>query len=723
MTKHMYTTMNCDFVENEYYYSHSSGQGESQQPILISDPLNWLHIPAESPHPSKTIQGETQQGGEESREKPNPSTEEEAEKNNHTNELSQSTSQTTEFNGVTQPSTPSSNPEVNDSETNTVLLEITNTDRIIKDGETNSRNENNKQYELPHRITRGIPPKRYSPDWKGRKTKYSVANIAQGHLTEMARAFEAALYEEEEIPQTFQEAVKHKHWREAMKKEIDALIKNGTWEKCNLPEEKKPVGCRWIFTIKRRADGSIERYKARLVAKGYTQVYGIDYDETFSPVAKLDTIRALLSVAACKDWSLHQFDVTNAFLHGELEKDKEVYMAVPPGFDGEFGPRQVCRLKKTLYGLKQSPRIWFGRFCQAMIKHGYKQSLSDHTLFTKRRGDKITCLIIYVDDMIITGDDTEEINNLKINLFKEFDMKDLGPLKYFLGIEVLRSRHGIFLRQRKYVLDLLAETGLLDCKPADTPMMPNHGLKIVEGAESTDQEKYQRLVGKLLYLSHTRPDIAYAVGVISQFMHRPQEEHMNAALRIVRYLKGTINYGVFLKRGKDLEVDGYTDADWASNPVDRRSTGGYFTFIGGNLVTWRSKKQKVVALSSAEAEFRGIKSGLTEIMWLRRLLTEIGFSPNRKSKLFCDNKAAISISENPVQHDRTKHVEIDRHFIKEKLEGGIIEFPFVRSEEQLADILTKAVNPKSFREILAKLNIGDTVAQLEGECQNESPNG
>ena len=358
-----------------------------------------------------------------------------------------------------------------------------------------------------------------------------------------------------------------------------------------------------------------------------------------------------------------------------------------------------------------------------MIKHGFRQSFSDHTLFTKRRGDKITCLIIYVDDMIITGDDTEEINNLKRNLFKEFDMKDLGPLKYFLGIEVLRSNHGIFLRQRKYVLDLLAETGLLDCKPADTPMVPNHGLKIIEGAESADREKYQRLVGKLLYLSHTRPDIAYAVGIVSQFMHQPQEEHMNAALRIVRYLKGTANYGVFLKKGTDLEIDGYTDADWASNPVDRKSTGGYFIFIGGNLVTWRSKKQKVVALSSAEAEFRGIKSGLMEIIWLRRLLTEIGFSPNRKSKLFCDNKAAISISENPVQHDRTKHVEVDRHFIKEKLEGGIIEFPFVRSEEQLADILTKAVNPKNFREVLAKLNIGDPVAQLEGECQKEATNG
>ncbi|XP_042023004.1 uncharacterized mitochondrial protein AtMg00810-like [Salvia splendens] len=284
--------------------------------------------------------------------------------------------------------------------------------------------------------------------------------------------------------------------------------------------------------------------------------------------------------------------------------------------------------------------------------------------------------------MIITGDDEEEIENLKKSLFQEFEMKDLGAMKYFLGIEILRSKNGIFLRQKKYVLDLLAETGLLECKPAETPIILNHGLKIEEGGKLADRGRYQRLVGKLIYLAHTRPDIAYAVGVVSQFMHQPQENHMEAALRIVRYLKGTAGYGVLLEKKEHLEIDGYTDADWASNPNDRRSTAGYFTFLGGNLVTWRSKKQKVVALSSAEAEFRGVKSGITEILWLRRLLSEIGFPPTQGSRLYCDNKAAISISENP-----------------------------------LADILTKAVNIKFFKEVLGKLNIGDAVAQLEGECQ------
>lgn len=488
---------------------------------------------------------------------------------------------------------------------------------------------------------------------------------------------------------------------------------NNTWEKCTLSTGKKPVGCRWVYTVKYRPDGSIERYKARLVAKRYTQTYGIDYSKTFSPVAKIDTIRVLFSVAANKGRSLHQFDVKNAFLHGDLKE--EVYMEAPSGFKAEFKEGEVCRLKKSLYGLKHSPRAWFGRFTVAMKLYGFNQSNSDHTLFLKRRGELVTCLIIYVDDMIITGDDIEEISKLRENLFKEFEMKDLGRLKYFLGIEVLRSTQGIFICQKKYILDLLTETGMLECKPADTPIVVNHGLKILEEVELTDKERYQRLVGKLIYLSHTRLEISYAVGVVSQFMHRPQKDHMEAVWRIIRYLKGTTGHGILFRAHGHLHITGYTDADWAGNPVDRRSTSGYFTFVGGNLVTWRSKKQKVVALSSAEAEFRGIARGLTEVLWLQKLLTEIGFPPTKTCEIMCDNQAAIRISKNLVQHDRTKHVKIDSHFIKEKIEEGIVKFPFVRSEDQLADILTKAVNGKSFKEVLDKLCIGDPTSQLEGE--------
>ncbi|MFS7918608.1 putative RNA-directed DNA polymerase [Helianthus anomalus] len=577
-----------------------------------------------------------------------------------------------------------------------------------------SAGETTGRYSLPPRENRGIPPKRYSPEKVTSRSRYPVANIATGNLSKEAKAITAALCSEQ-MPSTTQEALSSEEWKKAMETEMEALKKNNTWEKCTLPPGKKPVGCRWVFSVKHRPDGTIERYKARLVAKGYTQTYGIDYSETFSPVAKIDTIRVLFSIAANKGWPLHQFDVKNAFLHGEL--NEEVYMDAPPGFNENFKAGETCRLKKSLYGLKQSPRAWFGRFTVVMKKYGFKQSNSDHTLFLKRRGSLVTCLIIYVDDMILTGNDEEEMSMLRDKLFSEFEMKDLGRLKYFLGIEVLRSKQGIFICQRKYVLDLLAETGMVECRPADTPMMVNHGLHMEDGADLADKERYQRIVGKLIYLSHTRPDIAYAVGVVSQFMHQPQASHMEVVLRIIRYLKGTAGHGILFKSNGHLEIQAYTDADWAGDKGTRRSTSGYFTMVGGNLVTWRSKKQKVVALSSAEAEFRGVARGLAEVLWIRKLLTEIGFLPTTATKIMCDNKAAIQISENPVQHDRTKHVEVDRHFIKEKLEEGIIELPYIASKDQLVDILTKAVNGNAFSCCLSKLSVCDPTTQLEGECR------
>ncbi|VVA27208.1 PREDICTED: Retrovirus-related Pol poly from transposon, partial [Prunus dulcis] len=256
-------------------------------------------------------------------------------------------------------------------------------------------------------------------------------------------------------------------WKEAMNEEMRALQKNVRWELVPLPHGKKTVGCRWVFTLKHKADGSIDRYKARLIAKGYTQTYRVDYTETFAPVAKLNTVLVLLSLAANHDWPLLQFDVKNAFLHGDLKE--EIYMDPPPGIPVTSKEGMVCKLRKSLYGLKQSPRAWFGRFAASMRKSGYVQSNLDHTLFLKRCKGKLTALIIYVDDMIVTGDDQAEIQNFQKYLASEFEMKSLGDLKYFIGIEVARSKHDIFLSQRKYVLDLLAETGMLDCKPIDTP--------------------------------------------------------------------------------------------------------------------------------------------------------------------------------------------------------------------------------------------------------------
>jgi hypothetical protein len=293
---------------------------------------------------------------------------------------------------------------------------------------------------------------------------------------------------------------------------------------------------------------------------------------------------------------------------------------------------------------------------------GYKQSNSDHTLFLKTKKGEVTALIVYVDDMIVTGNNPGEQKALQNRLAQEFEMKSLGHLKYFLGIEVSRSKEGIFLSQRKYALDLLKETGMTACSPVSTPIEENLKLSIHPQQIHTNKERYQRLVGRLMYLAHTRPDLAYALSVISQFMHSPSEEHMKVVTRILRYLKSSPGKGILFKKGDNLKIDGYTDTDWAGSIQDRRSTSGYFTFVGGNLITWRSKKQEVVARSSAEAEYRGMAKAICELLWIKNLMQELQVEQTSPMRLYCDSKAACDIAPNHVQHDRTKHVEVDRHF-------------------------------------------------------------
>lgn len=337
---------------------------------------------------------------------------------------------------------------------------------------------------------------------------------------------------------------------------------------------------------------------------------------------------------------------------------------------------------------------------------GYGQCNGDHTLFYKHSEQKITILAVYVDDIIITGDDEGETTRLKKCLSQAFEVKDLGKLKYFLGIEVARSSKGIALSQRKYTLDLLNDMGMMGCRAASTPIDQNNKVT-AESGDSVDKEKYQRLVGRLIYLCHTRPDISYAVGVVSRYMHDPRDGHLEAAQRILRYLKGTPGKGLWFKSNGHLNVDGYCDADWASCLDDRRSTSGYCVFVGGNLVSWRSKKQSVVSKSTAEAEYRALSQGLSEMLWVRNLLSELKVLRQESLKVWCDNMSAINIANNPVQHDRTKHVEIDRFFIKEKIDAGIVSLAYVRSGQQVADCLTKGLGTKECNLACAKMGMID----------------
>ncbi|XP_042946560.1 uncharacterized protein LOC122279793 isoform X3 [Carya illinoinensis] len=513
------------------------------------------------------------------------------------------------------------------------------------------------------------------------------------------------------IPKTLQDALSDPGWRTAMESEMDALHHNRTWDLVPLPPSKQPVGCKWVYTIKFHPNGSVERLKARLVAKGYTQTYGIDYEETFSPVAKISSVRVLISLAANLDWPLFQLDVKNAFLHGDLHE--EVYMEQPPGFvaQGEYRGT-VCRLKKALYGLKQSPRAWFGRFSDAVLNFGLHRCQTDHSVFHLHSDAGHILLVVYVDDIVITGSDSAGIIRLKQFLHDQFQTKDLGKLRYFLGIEVSRSKEGINLSQRKYVLDLLEETGMLGARPIDTPMDPNRKFLKEEGELFRDPGMYQRLVGKLNYLTITRPDISYAVSVLSQFLQTPRISHWDAVVHILRYLKRAPGLGILYRPNGHLRVEAFSDADWAGSPSDRRSTTGYCTFVGGNLVTWKSKKQTVVARSSAEAEYRAMAHTTSELTWLQHFLQEIGFPAPIPLQLFCDNQAALHIASNPVFHERTKHIEIDCHFIRDKILSGDIATPFVKSADQLADVFTKSLCWSRLKPICFKLGLYDVYAPV-----------
>ncbi|RVW75057.1 Retrovirus-related Pol polyprotein from transposon RE2 [Vitis vinifera] len=433
-------------------------------------------------------------------------------------------------------------------------------------------------------------------------------------------------------PQTYREASTDPLWQIAMKEELDALTKNHTWDLVTLPPGQSVVGCKWIYKIKTRSDGSVECYKARLVAKGFTQEYGIDYEETFALVARISSVRALLAVAAARKWDLFQMDVKNAFLNGDLSE--EVYMQPPSGLSVESN--KVCHLRRALYGLKQAPRA-----CG--------------------------------------------IQELKDFLSQQFEMKDLGHLNYFLGLEITHSTDGLYITQAKYASDLLSQAGLTDSKTVDTPVELNAHLTPSGGKPLSNPSLYRRLV--------------------SQYLSAPRSTHYAAVLLILRYLKGTLFHGLFYSAQSPLVLRAFSYADWAGDPTDRRSTTGYCFLLGSSLISWRSKKQTFVARSSTEAKYRALADTTSELLWLRWLLKDLGVSTSSATPLYCDNQSAIHIAHNDVFHERTKHIEIDCHFIRYHLVHGALKLFSISSKDQLADIFTKSLPKRRTRDLVDNLKL------------------
>ncbi|GJQ99103.1 ribonuclease H-like domain-containing protein [Tanacetum coccineum] len=515
------------------------------------------------------------------------------------------------------------------------------------------------------------------------------------------------------IPKSYSNAFRDPNWYRAMLDEYNALIKNNTWVLVPRPPDANIVRSLWLFRHKHNADGSLNRYKARLVANGSTQIVGIDVDETFSPVVKPATIRTVLSLAISRHWPVHQLDVKNAFLHGSLSET--VYMHQPPGFRDPRHPDHVCLLQRSLYGLKQAPRAWFQRFAAYAARVGFLHSRCDSSLFIYRQGSDTAYLLLYVDDIVLTASSTALLQRIIASLHAEFSMTDLGPLNYFLGVSVTRNTSGMFLSQQKYATEVLERAGMLTCNPCRTPVDTDSKLAAA-GDPVSDPTLYRRLAGALQYLTFTRPDISYAVQQVCLFMHDPREPHFSALKRILRYVRGTLTSGLQLYSSTTSSLVAYSDADWAGCPTTRRSTSGYCVFLGNNLLSWSSKRQFTLSRSSAEAEYRGVANAVAETCWLRNLLRELHTPLSTATIVYCDNVSAVYLSSNPVQHQRTKHIEIDIHFVRDLVTTGHIRVLHVPSRYQYADIFTKGLPTALFDEFHDNLSVRSSPAQTAGRC-------
>lgn len=505
----------------------------------------------------------------------------------------------------------------------------------------------------------------------------------------MAAAEEVENLHKLKEPQSFKEAMESPDklkWQEAMQNEITSLKENHTWDLVNLPKRRKALPCRWVYKIKFNPDGSVDRYKARMVIKGYSQIPGVDYDRTFSPVARLTTVRSLLAVAAKENLKVTQFDVTTAFLNGELED--EIYMKQPEGY--EDGTKRVCKLKRSLYGLKQAPRCWNICIAEFLLKSGFKQSEADPCLFVRNKNQLKVAVALYVDDGLIAHNTTaageEFLNELKSRFKITFK-----PASYFLGMEIIvRQDNSIFLCQKAYTKKILQKYGMSECKPAPSPVIKNNEIGKDEDSNTKSVFPYRQAVGALSYLSvGTRPDITYAVGVASRNLSAPTKEDVLLIKRIFRYLKGTLEQGLTFTNKSPPRMVCFSDADHGGDQTTGKSTSGIVCIFSGAAISWRSQKQPTVSLSSMEAEIIAASESAQEILWLNRLLDDL--LKTEKPILNLDNESAVYLAHNPKYeyHKRTKHIKLKHFFIRECVSNGDFIVEQVASEDQLADMLTK----------------------------------
>jgi len=535
----------------------------------------------------------------------------------------------------------------------------------------------------------------FEPNAEDEHEEGALCADASYHLVQFAGAASGA------DPRSYKSAMSSPDadkWTEACNNEVSTLVANGTWELVELPPGAKVVNSGWVFKVKLNADGSVERYKSRLVAKGYSQRPGFDYTEVFAPTFRPASLRLIMALAAREGYKMRSVDISSAFTYGDL--DEVIYMRQPEGYH-QGGPNIVCKLHKSLYGLKQSARQWNKKLREVLEALGFKRLQSDNSIYIFSRGDIKIITPVFIDDITLVSKNDKAMDDTVKELQQHFKLRDLGPTTFLLSVQVKQDlqAHTISLSQSHYIDDLLERFQMDKAKPVKTPLSPGTELSQLVPTESEKQQMrnvpYLSAVGALQYLATmTRPDISYAVSYLGRFNHNPHPEHWTAVKHVLRYLKGTRDYKLIYSHSDDSELFiTYSDADHGGCKKTSHSTGGYVTVVGGGAVGWSSKRQAFVTLSSTEAEYVAAVEAGKEIMWMRSILQEFGYPQSLASSLMIDNQSGIDVAKNPEHHGRMKHLDLRFYWLREKVEEGIMTPHYIPSSKNVADLLTKAVQP------------------------------
>lgn len=505
-------------------------------------------------------------------------------------------------------------------------------------------------------------------------------------------------------PSSYKEALKDENsdkWKIAMQEEYESLVKNNTWSLVERPFNEKIVDNKWVYKVKEDKNNLPVRYKARLCARGFTQEYGVNYYETFSPVVRFTSIRIILAIAAQKRMSMKQFDVKTAFLNGELKET--VYMEQPIGFTD--GTNKVCRLNASLYGLKQASRCWNEKFSKFIKLFGFKQCKVDPCVYISKRNGALTILAIHVDDGLVVGENLTDVKSVITHLSEQFEIKEMD-VGCFLGLEIQQNEDGsVFIHQSMYAAKVLNKFDMQNCDGVSTPSDTNQAMHNFDESEPSSYP-YRELIGSLMYLAvGTRPDIAHAVAVASRFLEKPTVVHERAAKRILKYINKTLNFGILYLSSEINELNAYSDADYAGDVDTRRSTSGSAFMFGSGIISWCSERQKSVSLSTTESEYIAASQCVKELIWLINIFNEILVEKSLKFRLFMDNQSAIRLVKNPEFHKRTKHIDVRYHFIREKYEENLFTLEYISTNEMIADVFTKALPAPKFVDLTKKMGM------------------